>query len=234
MHVNEITDWEFHEALTRIQTAIIPVGSLEQHGEHLPISTDSLIVDYLSTKVAVDIGAFKLPVIYYGISYEHKPMFNISLQSSTLLAVISEVCCSLLENGIRNILILNGHHGNAGILQYISQATCENILQEGNIFVLNYWQLMSDQFDHAGKVETSLLLAIAPNLVQMQRAKPNSKELLKSKMAYAAITNSPGSFPKITGNGIWGDPRGAKAEKGIKLLQEIVTNIKSVLIELQQ
>jgi creatinine amidohydrolase len=91
---------------------------------------------------------------------------------------------------------------------------------------------MSDKFDHAGNVETSLLLAIAPNLVQMQKARPNSKELQKSKMAYTAIANSPGSFPRLTGNGVWGDPTGARVEKGIELLREIVDNIKSVIIEL--
>ena len=233
MHISEITDLDFHNAISRMQTAIIPVGSLEQHGEHLPISTDSIIIDYVSGKVAVDINAFKLPVICYGISYEHKPMLNISLQSSTLLAIISDICCSLSENGIRNIIILNGHHGNSGILEYVSQVTCENISPQCNIFVLNYWQFMSDDFDHAGNVETSLLLAIAPNLVQMQRAKPNSKELLKSKMAYSAMTSIPGSFPRLTGNGVWRNPTGAKVEKGIKLLQEIVDNIKTVIFELQ-
>jgi creatinine amidohydrolase len=233
IHINELTDPEFRNAVARIQTAIIPVGSLEQHGEHLPISTDSIIVDYISAKVALEVSAFKLPVVYYGISYEHRPMFNISLQSSTLLAVISEICCSLLENGMKTIIILNGHHGNAGILQYVSQTTLGNISRQSNIYVLNYWQLMSDKFDHAGNIETSLLLAIAPNLVQMQKAKPNSKELQKSKMAYTAIANSPGSFPRLTGNGVWGDPTGARVEKGIELLREIVDNIKSVLIELR-
>lgn len=232
-YINELTDPEFRNAVARIQTAIIPVGSLEQHGEHLPISTDSIVVDHISSKVALDLGAFKLPVVNYGISYEHRPLFNISLQSSTLLAVISEICCSLLDNGIKTIIIINGHHGNAGILQYVSQTTSRNISRESNIYVLNYWQLMSDKFDHAGNVETSLLLAIAPNLVQMQKAKPNSKELQKSKIAYTAIANSPGSFPQLTGNGVWGDPTGASIEKGIELLREIVNNIKAVITELR-
>ncbi len=104
--------------MDRVQTAILPIGSLEQHGEHLPISTDSVIIDYISTKVASEIQAFKLPVISYGISYEHKPMFNLSLQSSTLLAVLSDICCSLLEHGMKTVVILNGHHGNAVLSRF--------------------------------------------------------------------------------------------------------------------
>ena len=104
---------------------------------------------------------------------------------------------------------------------------------DSSIYVLNYWQLMSDHFDHAGIVETSLLLAIAPNLVQMQNARPNSNQLQKSKMAYDAIANTPGSIPLVTGNGIWGDPTGATEEKGFELLQEIVNNITSVIFELR-
>jgi creatinine amidohydrolase len=232
IHINEISDLEFRIAVNRVQTAILPIGSLEQHGEHLPISTDSVIIDYISTKVASEIQAFKLPVISYGISYEHKPMFNLSLQSSTLLAVLSDICCSLLEHGMKTVVILNGHHGNAGILQYVSQTMTEKILRDSNIYNLNYWQLMSDQFDHAGKVETSLLLAIAPNLVQMEKARPNTNQLQKYKMAYAAFGNAPGSFPRLTGNGVWGDPSGANVGKGIELLEEIISNIKSVIFEL--
>jgi creatinine amidohydrolase len=233
IHINEISDLEFRIAVNQVQTAILPIGSLEQHGEHLPISTDSVIIDYISTKVASEIQAFKLPVISYGISYEHKPMFNLSLQSSTLLAVLSDICCSLLEHGMKTVVILNGHHGNAGILQYVSQTMTEEILRDSNIYNLNYWQLMSDQFDHAGKVETSLLLAIAPNLVQMEKARPNTNQLQKSKMAYAAFGNAPGSFLRLTGNGVWGDPSGASVGKGFELLEEIISNIKSVIFELE-
>jgi creatinine amidohydrolase len=232
IHINEISDLEFRIAVNRIQTAILPIGSLEQHGEHLPISTDSLIIDYISTKIACEIQAFKLPVLSYGISYEHTPMFNLSLQSSTLLSALSDISCSLLEQGMKNIIILNGHHGNSGILPYISQNIAEKISRDSNIYILNYWQFMSDRFDHAGKVETSLLLAIAPDLVHMEKAKANTKHLKKSKIAYAAFGNSPGSFPRLTGNGVWGDPTEANAEKGFALLEEIISNTRSVLFEL--
>jgi creatinine amidohydrolase len=228
-----MTDYDFRIALKKIKRAIIPVGSLEQHGAHLPVSTDSLIAEYVARLLAEKIGAFVLPVISYGVSFEHKPMFNVSLHNSTLSRVLCDTCISLAENRIREIIILNGHHGNTGAIQYISQEIQSKIsTTDVNIHVLHYWQMMKQDFDHAGEVETSLVLAIAPELVHMERARPNSKSLSKSRAAYNSLTNAPGSFPKITGNGVWGDPIKATASKGEKLIKEIIANLTETIAEL--
>jgi creatinine amidohydrolase len=92
--------------------------------------------------------------------------------------------------------------------------------------------MMTSEFDHAGEVETSLVLAIAPELVHMDRALPNSKDLSKSRAAYNSLTNAPGSFPKITGNGVWGDPMKASASKGDKLIKEIIANLTKTIDEI--
>ena len=231
--IYEMSELEFRNYITTVRQAIIPVGSLEQHGPHLPVSTDSLIAEYIARLIAEEIPSFVLPVISYGISYEHKPMFNVSIHSYTLLNLISNVCTSLSDNGIKKIILINGHQGNAGVLQYVAQDVYLKLSKEIAIYAINYWQLMQTQFDHAGEVETSLLLAIAPQLVKMDRAKPNSKRLSKSRVAYSSITNIPGSFPKLTGNGVWGDPRNATAKKGRNLLEEIKKNVIKTISELE-
>lgn len=227
-----MTDYDFRITLKKIKRAIIPVGSLEQHGAHLPVSTDSLIAEYIARLLSEKVGAFVLPVISYGVSFEHKPMFNVSLRNSTLSTMLCDTCISLAENRIREIIILNGHHGNTGALQYIPQEIQSKIPSHVNIHTLNYWQMMTPEFDHAGEVETSLVLAIAPELVHMDRAMPNSKDLSKSKAAYSSLTNAPGSFPNITGNGVWGDPMKATASKGDKMIKEIIANLTKTLDEL--
>jgi creatinine amidohydrolase len=93
--------------------------------------------------------------------------------------------------------------------------------------------LLHGDFDHAGEIETSLVLAIAPSLVRMDKAEPNLKKLSKSKVAYSSITNNPGSFINITGNGVWGDPRDATAQKGRMLLEEIVKTLSQTIFELE-
>jgi creatinine amidohydrolase len=229
-----ISDLEFRKSVVKIKRAIVPIGSLEQHGEHLPVCTDSLVAESIAKLVATKISSFVLPPVIYGVSYEHSPMFNISLRHSTLSSMISDLCLSLGQNGIKNIFLLNGHHGNTGVLQYIGQDVIKKMPRDVKIFSLNYWQLMRSEFDHAGEVETSLVLALSPELVKMERAKANKKNLSKSKAAYSVITNNPGSFPKITGNGVWGNPRNATVKKGRKLLEEIVGNItRLILYELE-
>ena len=228
-----MTDYDFRIAIKKIKRAIIPVGSLEQHGAHLPVSTDSLITEHIAKVLAEKIGAFVLPVISYGVSFEHKPLFNVSLHNSTLSTMLCDTCISLAENRIRKIIILNGHHGNTGAIQYIAQETQSKIpTTDVNIYTLHYWQMMKPDFDHAGEVETSLVLAIAPELVHMDRARPNSKSLTKSRAAYASLTNTPGSFPKVTGNGVWGDPTKATTSKGNKLIKEIIANLTKTIAEL--
>lgn len=227
-----MSERDFRTALKKVKRAIIPVGSLEQHGMHLPVSTDSLIAEYVARMIAEQVGAFVLPVISYGVSFEHKPMFNVSLHNSTLSAMLCDTCISLAENRIKEIIILNGHHGNMGAMQYIAQELHGKLPKTMRVHTIHYWHMMKNEFDHAGEVETSLVLAIAPELVRMDLAVPNSKKLSKSKVAYSSITNAPGSFPKITGNGVWGDPRKATSAKGEKLIQEITAGLVKTIREL--
>lgn len=228
-----MSERDYRAALKKkIRRAIIPVGSLEQHGMHLPVSTDSLIAEYVARMAAEQVGAFVLPVISYGVSFEHKPMFNISIHNSTLSAMLCDACISLAENNVKEIIILNGHHGNMGALQYIAQELHGRLPKGVCVHTIHYWHMMKSEFDHAGEIETSLVLAIAPELVRMDLAVPNSKKLSKSKAAYSSITNAPGSFPKITGNGVWGDPRKATAAKGEELIQEIAAGLVKTIREL--
>jgi creatinine amidohydrolase len=143
--------------------------------------------------------------------------------------MIRDACISLAENRIKEIIILNGHHGNMGALQHIAQDLHAKLPRGALVHTIHYWHMMKGEFDHAGEVETSLVLAIAPELVRMDRAVPNSKKLSKSK---AYNTNAPGSFPKITGNGVWGDPRKATAAKGEKWIQEIIVGLAKTIAEL--
>ena len=232
MAISSQSDPDLRNSIRRTRLAIIPVGSLEQHGPHLPVSTDSIIVEKIAMVLSERVNCFVLPTIQYGISFEHKPMFNVSVSSSTLIALLRDSCISLAEAGIKQVIVLNGHHGNSGALQYIAQELQGKTEKDITVHSINYWQMMQAEFDHAGEIETSLVLAIAPELVKMGKAEPNAKKLSKSKAAYRSITCVPGSFPEITGNGVWGDPRKASADKGRKLIEEVVEKLERTVAEL--
>jgi creatinine amidohydrolase len=232
-NVGRITSTEFAQMANQRRRAIIPVGSLEQHGDHLPLATDLIIADYVAKKVAERTSSFVFPPIHYGISVEHSPLFNVSLRYSTLIDTIQDISASLSEAGLRRVFYINGHHGNSGAMQYIMHDYHHRVSEKDfGAFSLNYWNVADIEFDHGGETETSLMLAIDHRAVQMNKAHPGAVKQSKSKRAYQTFTNNPCSFPKITENGIWGDPTNARANKGEELLELIISNLSIVIVEL--
>ena len=209
---------------------IIPLGSIEQHGPHLPISTDTIIAEYLANQLTKKISSYALPGIPYGVSFEHRPFFNISISNDVLSELLSQVCISLGENGFNQIIILNGHRGNMGVLQYIPQIVERNN-PKMNVFGINYWHLIEREFDHGGFVETSLMLAIEPELVQMQNAKRGHLNKKRLNSTYTTFLSNTSSF-KITRNGVLGDPRKATKEEGKKIISITMKNLVRILKEL--
>ncbi|MFB5611740.1 MAG: creatininase family protein [Nitrosarchaeum sp.] len=208
------------------QIAIIPVGSIEQHGPHLPISTDSDIVTEIARQLSEKKNFLLLPTITYGVSFEHTPFFNLSIKESTLRSVITDLCSSLLANNIKIVFVINGHHGNLKPLKHIDEKLRKLSKNKLKVFSLSYWRFMQREFDHAGFVETSLMLAISKN-VKMKLAK---KGLVTEGMKQQQIRDlgklASKSFPKATKNGVWGDPRNATKKDGKIILAEIIENLE--------
>ena len=202
------------------QIAIIPVGSIEQHGPHLPISTDSDIVTEIAFRLSEKINGLLLPTISYGISDEHFPFFNLSVKKSTLSKILEDLCESLIKNGISRILIINGHYGNLDSLRGFEKKNSRR-----KIKIFSYWKYMSREFDHAGSVETSMMLAISKN-VNMKKAKKGFDTEGMSKQEISRVNKlAQKSFPKVTGNGVWGDPTKSSANLGRKIIKEVVDNL---------
>jgi len=207
------------------QVAVIPVGSIEQHGPHLPISTDSDIVTEVAKKISEKYGYLLLPTLNYGVSYEHAPFFNLSIRESTLRTILTDLCTSLLSNNIKTVFIINGHHGNLKPIKNLDVKLKKILKNKLKVFPLSYWHFMERDFDHAGFVETSLMLAISKN-VKMNLVK---KGLVTDGMTKQEIIKlgklANQSFPKATKNGIWGDPRRATKKDGQVILAEIIKNL---------
>ncbi len=208
------------------QIAVIPVGSIEQHGPHLPVSTDSDIVTEIARKLSEKKNYLLLPTITYGVSFEHAPFFNLSIKESTLSTVMIDLCTSLFANNIKTVFVINGHHGNLKPLKNIDEKLRKLSKNKLRVFPLSYWHFMQREFDHAGFVETSLMLAISKN-VKIKLAK---KGLLTDGMNQQQIKDlgrlAEKSFLKVTKNGIWGDPRKATRKDGQIILDEIMKNLE--------
>jgi creatinine amidohydrolase len=231
--VGGVTSVEFDRMAKTYTRALVTVGSLEQHGGHLPVATDMIIAEYVTKHVAERVGSFIFPPISYGISVEHSPLFNVSLSCSTLINLTNDISISLSKMGLKKVIYVNGHHGNIGALQYVMHYFVDGGFgKDFSAYSLNYWNMMDVEFDHGGDTETSIMLAIRSDLVRMDKAEPSAIDRPKLKRTYQTLTNNPSSFPKLTGNGVWGDPRNATASKGQELLQQIIENTERVILEL--
>jgi len=169
MDASELYDPEFRKLIkSKKPTIIIPVGSIEQHGAHLPITTDSDIVTEIASRLAKKCKFIVFPTISYGISHEHDPLFNISIRDNSyrdfLFVLIRSLDSSMGSLG--SIIILNGHHGNVKALNELVET--QLIMTKSRCY--SYWHFMKHEFDHAGFVETSIMLAISDK-VKMKKAK---------------------------------------------------------------
>ena len=229
MDANELYDPEFRKLIkSKKLTVIIPVGSIEQHGAHLPITTDSDIVTEIASRLAKKCGFIVFPTVNYGISEEHDPFFNISLSKQTVLKILKDIDRSLRKNkSLMRIIFLNGHHGNVESLKSAWKYWGMTDTWAEVTRSYSYWHWMKHEFDHAGFVETSLMLAISDK-VKMKKAKKGftTKGLSKKEIRrISKLSTQPGGFPKVAKNGVWGDPTSATKKDGEKFLAEIVRNL---------
>ena len=237
MDASELYDPEFRELIkSKKPTVIIPVGSIEQHGAHLPITTDSDIVTEIASRLAKKCGFIVFPTISYGISHEHDPFFSLSGDLGDLHNIVKEFW---EKHNIKSVLVLNGHNGNKEQINTVQMRYDKNhyhnmrgamkVPEDVKVRAYSYWHFMKHEFDHAGFVETSIMLAISDK-VKMKKAKKGftTKGLSKEEMDKVKRSLNramPGGFVNVAKNGVWGDPTGATKKDGEKFLTEIVRNL---------
>ncbi len=212
--------------ILRGSVAVLPVGSIEQHGDHLPVSTDSDIATTVSARVCAVTGYAMLPPVSYGASFEHAPRLNMSIRGHVLRSLVADIAASLADAGSRGLVVINGHYGNQRHLARLGKkirghATARTI----RCVVVPYWDFMSAKFDHAGHTETSLMLACGQ--ADMRKAKRGFVEpdSITPSQHRALSRRASASFMSVASNGIWGDPRSATRAGGLLLLDEIADKI---------
>lgn len=225
------------EVFQKGDLAILPLGAVEEHGPHLPLSTDNIIAGAIAKKVAEKTNAILLPSISYGyvLSGRDYPG-SISIEAETLSALINDICKVLHKQGIKKIIVINQHVPNAPIIRILSKKLEEGLgielmcitlpgLQEilNNICESEPWHA---NIVHAEEIETSLMLAIQPDLVDMSKATKEYPPVPK------AFDSMPISWRKLSKSGSLGDPTLATAEKGRKMLDVIVMNTLRIILNI--
>lgn len=200
---------------------VLPLGSWEQHGAHLPPETDSIIINEVVKRAMVNSSGFVVaPTIAISASDEHAGFHN-TLSTGTQPLVDSVVAIARSASWTRGVCVVNGHGGNADALQAIESALhFENIRH-------SIWSLPSyvGADMHAGKTETSLMLAIAPELVDMSVAQEGASGDAQSLIQ----SMRDGGVKSVTENGVLGDPTLATAEHGVEVLDLYVRSLHMFL-----
>lgn len=201
--------------------AVLPLGAIEQHGAHLPVSTDADIASEIAKRVCAKMRYSLLPPLPYGTSLEHAPRLHFSLSGPTLRMAVRDIAASAADAGARALVVINAHHGNMAHLARLPERVLGHSgAASARLAVINYWRHAAAELGHAGHTETSIMLALGP--VDMARARKGHSEPPSASRRQRAATArlARRSFLSVAPNGVWGDPRSATGADGERLLAE--------------
>lgn len=179
---------EIRDYFSENDLVIIPVGSCEQHGYHLPLCTDTLVPEIMADKVAERENVLILPALPYGNSSNHECFpGTITIEPSTYKLFVQDMASSLLRHGARKFLFINGHSGNTPSLLQV----CDFLREQGAFACLVDWFSVIGQLDsryslsgHADFVEASAVMATNPELVKLERARTYERQKLSENITY--------------------------------------------------
>jgi creatinine amidohydrolase len=167
MRLAELSWVEAQKALKKVDTAILPIGSTEQHGPHCPLGTDHMTADAVANIIGDKVRLPVLPVIPVGVSSHHR-QFPGTLWAPPVVFrdYVRSVILSAASHGLQKFLIVNGHGGNTPSLKEVA----EELRSDDGIFIAIVTAYPSKLDGHAGEDETSLMLHLRPDLVDMKSA----------------------------------------------------------------
>lgn len=231
-------------ALAPHALVLLPVGAVEQHGPHLPVGTDRFTAEYIARAAAAAAAPTPVlvaPTLPFGSSQHHLPFGGtLSLGTETYYRVLSDLCESLIVCGFRRIFILNGHGGNNELIQLVARDMA--LKHPAHLAAAAYWTIAWDALvaaqahrhaglpGHAGTFETSLIMALRPELVREPRPHRDNPPDTDARSFYAPYrAELHGAWPRMLG--YTDSPDQADAERGERYLEAIVGAVAGALTE---
>ncbi len=238
--LDELSTKEAARVAQEGRVVIFPVGSVEEHGEHLPLCTDSVQPEYVALEVARQTGCLVAPPFRYGILNAGRNFpGSLTIRFDTLFSVAKDILSELSRNGFNKVIVLSGHAGSSHMValrlaaqEVVRQNGEENGKQRTRIMVLSDYdfaeelaaQLAPPRDGHAGAIETARVMAIRPDLIKAKGV-PSSYEMPR----FEVVLHPEHYFP----SGVHGDPTAATAEKGQKINAYVIEQVVKLVKELQ-
>ena len=241
---NRLTWPEMNEAIGMQKVVLLPTGSTEQHGRHLPLDTDAFLVESVCMEVgrrAAD-RVLVLPTVAYGLNMHHIDFpGTIHIEPETFIAFCLNVTKSVAYHGFQKILLVNGHGSNGPLVDLVARKTV--LATQSLCAAVSYIGLTMDAFRkvqetpvvaHADELETSLYLYLAPERVRMDQAAAGS-DVVGTYLSSDSTPNYPVRFNDYWGRwtqrGVHGDPTVATPEKGRVIFEAAVTRTIEIVDE---
>ncbi len=233
MHIAELTSKEFSALIKQRPLALLPIGTLEAHGMHASLATDTLIPVEIGRRVeqAERTRFLLLPEIPYGHSWD-LAVFDgtVDIPAAPFISYVSAVGSGLVKAGLSRQIWLNGHGGNNGALTLAAEAVAE---AGGQVVIVNWWMDFRQEIDaitpgagHAGADETAAVMAINAAWVHLADT-PEHAPARTAKVTYKEVSGRAGRFP----GAVNGAPREATAEKGEALLTMCARRVRELSVE---
>ncbi len=241
------------DATPRGTVVVVPTAAIEQHSLHLPLSTDTTIVTEVCRRLdaACDDRLLVTPTLWLGCSRHHRDFpGTLTTALDHFGDALFDTVDSILHAGFTRVLILNGHGGNAAMLS-VTAEKLKYAWPDRVVAAASYWDVAGHRMaevresgpggmGHAGEMETSVMLAIDPEHVDMSRAAADGLQTASplGHIDMLGLGSGPGSvgrvrtFKEMTKHGGFGDPTGATAEKGERFLAVITECLKSAVEDL--
>jgi creatinine amidohydrolase len=248
----EMTNLEVREYLEGGgHTAIVPVGSTEDHGDHGPLWTDVYIPLEVAKRAAPELGAIVGPPVPFGIAHDHRGAAGVvHVRLDTFIRLLRDVCMSLADVGFKRIVLLNGHYCNSHAMEFAVSQFFDELPEDVRVYPFPYWaglkpeeaeQYLSGSAGlHANVGETSIVLAISGELCDMERVRDFTPELPELRTSPFALLDplflaTPGSFWSLLepGGGVWGKPSESTAEKGEQFLEWCKTAVVNLVRDME-
>ena len=233
-----LAEMSWKEAENRMKQAravIVPLGSLEQHGYHMSLQTDNIVGEYVAGVLAKRTGCVVLPVLPYGQVWSAKDFpGTISLRERTFIEVVKDIVTSLEHKGARNVILFASHWGNTAP----AKIAARELLDESgytNVYYLSYMdlkkhgkgimetELWNGSGFHAAEIETSIVLHIRPESVDME------KTVCEYPQVPGDVNIRPVPWITFCESGIFGDAAKATAEKGRRFLENWIEDLVQLI-----
>jgi creatinine amidohydrolase len=240
---NRLTWEEMNDAIAAQKVVVLPTGSTEQHGPHLPLDVDAFLVE----SVCLELGrraaerVLVLPTVSFGLNLHHIDFpGTIHIEPEVFIAFCLNITKSVAYHGFQRILIVNGHGSNSPLVDLVARKT---VLGTGSLCAaVNYFSLGVEAFErvrqtpvmaHADEFETSLYLHLAPERVRMDKAVADNDVAGRymssdSTLPYVRFSDFWGRWTKV---GVHGDPTAATAEKGKIIWEAVLARLAEVVDE---